>query len=158
MNEKILNMIRACFAEDPDGKVHLRIVESKADPKDLKNAIRPGSNPSVETLLKRCIVLDESGNPALSLVHVPFGKTKEDEGKKKRQAFLSRKEEEAKAAAKVAKEKADELEKAAAAKTKEAKEAAAAKDADESAAKAKAEKEAADKAKAFTKGKPNEKS
>lgn len=77
-------LLRGLFAVDENGQTYIRVTEGEPQG-ELANAVNQHSNRSLETLLGGCIVLDDSGNPALRLAQVGFSGTVEARDRKNRE-------------------------------------------------------------------------
>ena len=139
MTDKTLAILRGLVAVDKNGNHSIRVVTTNTPVKDLKNAVSPTVSPTLETLLSNCVVLDEAGNPALSLVLVPFGKLLKDDAREKRAKFYEGKKKQAEKAAKANAKGAEKSAAKAKAKAKESAEIKAANAKKKAEAKAKAE-------------------
>lgn len=84
MDDKTLALLRSLFGKDENGKHYLRVVITDGKGLELKNSVNTQSNTGLNTLLKNSIVLDENGQPALSIATVAFGKTLEASEKERR--------------------------------------------------------------------------
>lgn len=84
MDDKTLALLRSLFGKDENGKHYLRVVITDGSGLELKNSVSTQSNTSLNTLLANSTVLDENGQPALSIAKVAFGKTLETLEKERR--------------------------------------------------------------------------